>query len=108
MRICAICSRNAIYCHCRSHLLQLVDSSKQVRYIKSLLTTMMSIWKTFNYSPKAVRLSEIQDVLNHPSMKMIKPSDTRWSAYERCVAAIRKSLYALIQTFEHLYLYGDK
>lgn len=100
------CSPKALYVHCRAHILQLalVESSVKVPKVKTVISTMMAIWKTFHFSPKkAARLQEIQKVLNHPVLKMIKPSDTRWAAYERCVSAVRKSLKPLVEVFEHLH-----
>ena len=111
MRIRVICSLKAIYVHCRAHLLQLalVESSKKIKTINSVFATMMAIWKTFHYSPKkAARLADIQAVLENPKMKMIKPSDTRWTAYERCVTAVQKSMKALVDTFYHLYAETSK
>ena len=34
---------------------------------------------------------------------MLKPSDTRWLARERAVRAVRRSLPALVNTFEEIY-----
>ncbi len=49
-----------------------------------MLGTLLTIWKAFHYSPKkAEKLAEIEAVL-----KMLKPSDTRWLAQERCVCAV--------------------
>lgn len=57
-----------------------------------------------HYSPKkAEKLVEIQTVLNTPELKVHKPSETRWLAWERCVRAVRKSLPALVLTFEQIY-----
>ena len=107
LRMRATCSPKALYIHCRAHTLQLalVESSVSIPAVKSVIATMMTIWKTFHFSPKkAARLREIQAVLNHPTLKMIKPSDTRWAAYQRCVNAVQKSLKPLVETFEHLHL----
>ena len=48
-------------------------------------------------------MGEIQAVLISPDLKVVKPSDTRWLAQERCVRAVRQILPALVQTFEHIY-----
>ena len=42
--------------------------------------------KTFHYSSKK---AEKLAVLNTPELKVLKPSDTRWLARERCVRAVR-------------------
>ena len=106
-RIRIMCSPKALYVHYRAHLLQLalVQSADSIPVMKSVINTMMAIWKTFHFSPnKTDRLVEMQKVLDHPVMKMIKPSDTRWAAYQRCVTAVMKSLHPLVATFDHLYI----
>ncbi|XP_064624543.1 uncharacterized protein C17orf113-like [Lineus longissimus] len=45
----------------------------------------------------------MQCMLDHPEMKMIKPSDTRWIAYQRSVTAVRKSLVPLQASLEHFH-----
>jgi hypothetical protein len=68
------------------------------------LGTLLTIWKTFHYSPKkAESLTEIQALLNSPQIRVNKPSDTRWLAQERCVRAIRLMFRALVETFEKIY-----
>lgn len=65
---------------------------------------MMTIWRIFHFSAlKKDKLEEMQRLMNHPEMKMIKPSDTRWIAYQRCVTAVRKSLVPLQASFEHFH-----
>ena len=48
-------------------------------------------------------MKEIQHVLNLPEMKVIKPSDTRWLAHERCVKAVKVSYTASVVTLESTY-----
>lgn len=97
---------SALFVHCRCHQLQLaaVHAANEHREVQRVLGTLLTIWKTFHYSPKkAEKLVEIQAVLDAPELKIHKPSDTRWLARERCVRAVRKSLPALIRTFSDLY-----
>ena len=54
-------------------------------------------------SKKAEKLAEIQAELHSQEIKMQKPSDTRWLASERAVRAVRRSLPALMNTFEEIY-----
>ena len=42
-------------------------------------------------------------VINLPEMKVIKPSDTRWFAHERCVKAVKASYTALAVTLDSNY-----
>ena len=104
-------SPTALYVHCRCHQLQLaaIHASKEHNEVKRVLGTLLTIWKTFHYSPKkAETLVEIQAVLNSPEIRVNKPSDTRWLAQERCVRAVRLMLPALVETFEKIYEYsGD-
>ena len=105
MWIKALCSPKAIYVHCHCHLLQLalVSSSKINKPVEEVLRTLMGIWKVFHYSSKKKdELVEMMNVYNSPVMKMIKPSDTRWVAYERCTNAVRISLVPLKSALEHI------
>ena len=66
--------------------------------------TLLTMWKAFHYSPKkAEKLAEILTVLEAPEIVVTKPSDTRWLARERCICAVRKTLPALVTTFEKIY-----
>ena len=97
---------SALFVHCRCHQLQLaaVHAANEHREVQKVFQTLLAIWKTFHYSPKkAENLVEIQAVLNAPELKIHKPRDTRWLARERCVCAVRRSLPALIRTFDDIY-----
>lgn len=97
---------SAVYVHCRCHQLQLaaLNAANEHLEVKRVMGTLLSIWKAFHYSPKkAEKLSDIQAELNCPEIKMQKPSDTRWLARERSIRAIRKSLTAVVHTFEEIY-----
>ena len=62
----------------------------------------MTLWKFLHYSPKrAESLKEIQKVLDLPEVKIVKPSDTRWLAHERCVKAVNTSYSSLV--LENIY-----
>ena len=62
------------------------------------------MWKFFHNSPKGYEnLKEIQKVLELPELKTVKPSDTRWLAYENCVAAVKKCYGAIVSTLEMIY-----
>ena len=70
----------------------------------SMYTTLTTLWKYFHYSPKRVQsLKEIQNVLELPEFKVIKPSDTRWLAHEYCVKAVKASYTALVVTLDNNY-----
>ena len=97
---------SALYVHCHCHQLQLasVHAADEHTEVKRMFGTLLTLWKTFHYSPKkAEKLTEIQKVLDAPELKVIKPSDTRWLARERCVRAVRKSLPSLVVTFQEIY-----
>ena len=74
---------SALFVHCRCHQLQLaaVHAANEHREVQRALGTLLTIWKTFHYSPKKTeKLMEIQAVLDVPEIKIHKPSDTRWLA----------------------------
>ena len=57
----------------------------------------MLYWKLFHYSPKCAQsLKEIQKVPDLPELKIVKPSDTRWLAHERCVKAVKASYSSIV------------
>ena len=92
--------------HCRCHVLQLasVQAANATPGIKHVYTTLMMLWKFFHYSPKcAERLKEIQNVLDLPELKIVKPSDTRWAAHERCVKAVKASYSSIVLALENIY-----
>lgn len=91
-------SAHAIYLHCACHRLQLasIQAADSNPGIKSIFGMMSNVWKLFYYSLKKVM--EAQSVLGLPELKVVKPSDTRWFSYKRCMGAIKKELPALIIT----------
>ena len=105
MRIRTLAPR-ALFVHCRALVLQLcsVSAARCLPSLKKVFATLMSVWKMFHYFPKKFSaLKEMQALVNHPQLKMIKPSDTRWLAQDRSVKAIRCSMRPLIDTLEHIH-----
>ena len=67
-------------------------------------TILMVLWKFFHYSPKwAESLKEIQKVLDLTELKIVKPSDTRWLAHERCVKVVKASYSSIVLVLENIY-----
>ena len=96
----------ALFVYCRAHVLQLrcVSPAKCLPSLKKVFATLMSVWKMFHYSPKKFSaLKEMQALVNHPQLKMIKPSNILWLAHDRSVKAIRCSTRPLIDTLEHIH-----
>ena len=97
---------HALFVHCHCHMLQLacVQAANSTTGIKHVYTTLTSLWKYFDYSPKrAQSLKEIQHVLELAELKVIKPSETRWLAHERCVKAVKASYTSLVVTLDSNY-----
>ena len=60
--------------------------------------------EVFHYSPKrAESLKKVQKVLDLPELKIVKPSDTRWLAHERCVQAVKASYSTVVAFLDHIY-----
>jgi hypothetical protein len=100
----------AIYIHCRCHQLQLacVFAAKTIKAVSRVHSNILAIWKLFHYSPKkAAVLCEIQAVLAHPQLKMLKPGDTRWLSHRNSVHAIRQSFSPLVVALESIYEEND-
>ena len=97
-------SPHAIFVH--THLLQLAcaQTANHTEGIKHVYITLITLWKFFHYSPKrSENLKEVQRVLNLPELKIVKPSDTRWLAHERCVKAVKANYAAIVITLENIY-----
>ena len=98
---------SAVYVHCRCHKLQLaaLNAAAEHTEVNRLLGTLLTIWKAFHYSPKKnpEKLAEIHAELDSSEIKMQEPNDIRWLARERAVRAVRKSLPALVNTFDKIY-----
>ncbi len=61
-------------------------------------------WKFFHYSTKRAEcLKEVKRVLDMPELKIIRPSDTRWLAHERCVKAVKASYSAIVIALNNIY-----
>ena len=70
--------------------------------IEHVYVTLTTLWKFFYYSPKPAQ-SLKEKVLDFPELKIIKPSDTRWLAHERCVRAVKANYSASITSLDHIY-----
>ena len=72
--------------------------------IKHVYTTLMTLWKSFHYSPKhAESLKAIQKVLDLPELKIVQPSDTRWLAHEHCVKAAKARYSSIVLALGYIY-----
>ena len=81
-----------------------VQAANATPGIKHVYMTLMTLWKFFHYSPKcAESLKEIQKVLYLPELKIVKPSNTRWLAYERCVKTVKASYISIVLALENIY-----
>ena len=71
--------------------------------IKHVYTTLTTLWKLFHYSPKRfVSLKEVRAVLEIPELKIVKPSDTRWLAHEKCVCTVKKCYIEIVAALEQI------
>ena len=97
---------HALFVHCHCHMVQLacVQAANETPGIKHVYVTMTSLWKFFHYSPKSVEsLRKVQHVLDLPELKVIKPSDTRWLAHERCVKGVKASYAVIVAVLENIH-----
>ena len=97
---------HALFVHYHCHLLQLacVQAANATPRIKHAYTTLIALWKFFHYLTKRTEsLKEVQSVLDMPELKIIKPSDTRWLAHERCVKAVKASYSAIVTTLDNIH-----
>ena len=45
----------------------------------------------------------VQQVLDLPELKIAKPSDMRWLAYERCVKAMKASYATIVVALDNIH-----
>ena len=95
-------SPHAIFVHC--HLLQLAcaQAANYTEGIKHVYITFDHPVEVFSLLSKMIREPEVQRVLSLPKLKIVKPSDTRWLAHERCVKA-EANYAAIVVTLENIY-----
>ena len=99
-------SPHALFVHCHCHRLQLacVQAANGTAGIEHVYVTLTTLWKFFYYLRKlAQTLKEVQKVLDFPELKIVKASDTRWLAHERCVRAVKASYSAIITALDQIY-----
>ena len=66
---------------------------------------LTALWNFFHYSPKrAESIEMVQQVLDLPKLKIVKPSDIYWLAHERCVKAVKAIYGAIVMSQKHLVL----
>ena len=97
---------HALFSHCGCHVLRLpsVQAANATPGIKHVYTILVTLWKSFHYSPKCVEsLKEIEKVLDLPELKFVKQSDTRWLAQERYVKAVKASYNLIVLALENIY-----
>ena len=70
-----------------------------------------SLSATYNFfarsSVRSAELAEMQQILNHPKLKLQRPSDTRWLSLENSVHALRRSLEPVLAVLEQEGAEGD-
>ena len=101
------------HCICHKLVLACGDSGDQINYIKDVETTLTSIWKFFQYSPKRTNVFvSIQMQLSNLNLsdqgkkvlvtKIQKACRTRWLSLHQSVISVHKNFEALLQTFQFL------
>ena len=98
-----------VYCHCHQLQLACVPAPNSTAGIEYVYVTLTTLRKFFYYLPKCAQsLKEFQKVLDFPELKIVKSSDTRWLAHERCVRAVEASYSAIITALNHTYSESHK
>ena len=95
-------SPHVLFVHCHCHRIQLVcvQVANNTTGIKHMYTTLTTLWNLFHYSPKR----KVKRVLDLPELKIIRPSDTRRLAHERCVKAVNASYSAIVMTLNNIFI----
>ena len=60
--------------------------------------------EVFSLLPKTCRVIKGDlEILDLPELKIMKPSDTRWLAHERCVTVVKASYTSIVLALENIY-----
>ena len=97
---------HSIFVHYHCHKLQLAcfQAANSTNGIKHIYTTLTTLWKFFHYSSKrCVSLKEAHVVLEILELKIVKHSDIRGLAHEKCVCTVKKCYIAIVAALEQIY-----
>ena len=89
--------------HCINHRLALAaaHAADQIPYLQKFKATVQTLFLFYQNSPvRMAGLHAIQEVLENPSIKLKQAKDVRWLSYDAAIAAIIRTLPALIASLE--------
>ena len=89
--------------HCINHRLALAaaHAADQIPYLQQFKATVRTLYLFYqNSSVRMAGLHAIQEVLDNPSIKLKQAKDVRWLPYDAAIAAIIRTLPALIASLE--------
>ena len=93
-----------VHCHCHQLQLACVQSADSTEGIKHVYTTLTILWNFFSLFAKEMPETErVQKVLDILELKIVKPSDTRWLSYEKCVSTVKKCYGAIVSAPETIH-----
>ena len=99
-----------IVTHCSAHRLALAasDSARITPWFNRFEKVVNQIYTFFSRSAvRTAELIEMQRVLDHPQVKLKKPSDTRWLSLENAVNALRRCFKPVKCVLDHEANEGD-
>ena len=96
--------------HCAAHRLALASSqsSQSEPWFKQMEKAINAVYVLFSRSTvHSAELSEMQKVMNKPTVRLQRPSDTRWLSLGNAVTALLKSFAAVKAVLENEAATGD-
>ncbi|KAM5180722.1 zinc finger protein 862-like [Mantella aurantiaca] len=92
-----------VNCHCVNHRLALASAqaAAAVPYLTKLNDILRQLFYFFqNSSVRMAGLTEIQNILNIPQIKLKMASDTRWLSHDSAVQSLRQCMMSVIAALE--------
>ncbi|KAJ8043554.1 hypothetical protein HOLleu_10692 [Holothuria leucospilota] len=89
--------------HCVAHRLALAagQAATGIPYVVKFKEIIQQLYQFYqNSAVRMAGLTEIQNVLNSPSLRLKEAKDVRWLSHQQAVEAVRKSLSAIIMSLE--------
>lgn len=93
-----------VHVHCAAHRLALdcIDASKDIPYMLKYKGYLGSLYSYFSSSAvRTAQLSELQEVLSEPGIKLKQPLDVRWLSMYQAVRAVHSTYGAVVSVLNY-------
>ena len=92
----------SVHCLCYRLALACGQASNEVKYLRRVKDSLLTLWKYFHNSPvRSASLRHIQEVIGSPELRMVQACDTRWLSHRAAVVTLLRSLPAVLVTLQN-------